>query len=116
MAQSSMVQIRMSPELKREAERVFAGMGMDIPSAVRLFFTQTINRKKLPFEVSCSQESAIIKESEKEEEPVHIARSWDDPDSWLNNPITIGKDYRKITREEIYDESINRLGCMKGKK
>ncbi|MDR2842931.1 MAG: type II toxin-antitoxin system RelB/DinJ family antitoxin [Spirochaetaceae bacterium] len=45
MARLSMVQIRMSPELKKEAEQVFAGMGMDIPSAVRLFFTQTIDKK-----------------------------------------------------------------------
>ena len=111
MAQSSMVQIRMTSELKREAERVFAGMGMDIPSAVRLFFTQTVNKKKLPFEVSFSPESVSV----KEENIPHIARSWDTPNSWLNNPITIGKEYRKITREEIYDECINRLGCMKGK-
>ncbi|GHV80466.1 hypothetical protein AGMMS49944_22570 [Spirochaetia bacterium] len=48
--------------------------------------------------------------------PVHIAKSWDDPESCLNNPIHIGEGYRKITRDEIYDECINRLGCMKGKK
>jgi hypothetical protein len=45
----------------------------------------------------------------------HIAKSWDDPDSCLNKPIHVGEGYRKITREEIYDERINSLGCMKGK-
>jgi DNA-damage-inducible protein J len=105
MAQSSLLQIRIAPELKQEAEQVFASMGMDIPSAVRLFFTQTINAKKLPFEVSCPQETV----SEIEGESVHIARSWDDPDSSLNNPISIGEGYRKITRQEIYDERIDEL-------
>ncbi|MDR2842932.1 MAG: hypothetical protein LBV52_07000 [Spirochaetaceae bacterium] len=69
--------------------------------------------KKLPFDVSYLQENV----SEIKDEKPHSARSWDAPDSWLNNPITIGKkNYRKITRDEIYDDCINRLGCMQGKK
>jgi hypothetical protein len=43
--------------------------------------------------------------------PIHVAKSWDDPDSCLNNPIHIGEGYRKITREEIYDERIDENRC-----
>jgi DNA-damage-inducible protein J len=112
MAQSSLLQIRIAPELKQEAEQVFASMGMDIPSAVRLFFTQTIKAKKLPFEVSCPQGTM----TDIEGEPVPAAKSWDDPNSWLNNPLTIGKGYRKITRKEIYDERIDELERRRSKK
>jgi hypothetical protein len=84
-----------------------------------------LDRKVEILVMPLAEENAAEKESELKvwkgltsgmKTPIHIAKSWDDPDSCLNNPIHIGKDYRKITREEIYDECINRLGCMKGKK
>jgi addiction module RelB/DinJ family antitoxin len=106
MAQTSLLQVRIDTELKKAAEELFADIGLDTSSVVRLFFKQAVARQEIPLPLTRPMENA---------ESLHIAKSWDDPDSCLNNPIRVGEGYRKISREEIYDERINSLGCMKGK-
>ncbi|GHT48097.1 hypothetical protein FACS1894102_0330 [Spirochaetia bacterium] len=69
--------------------------------------TMPVNVKKNVTAIVTILDDEIIKPEAKE--PVHTARSWDDPNSWLNNPIHIGEGYRKITRDEIYNERIDEL-------
>jgi len=45
------IQIRIDAETKREAKKILDGLGMDMSSAVKLFFRQVINAKNLPFEL-----------------------------------------------------------------
>ena len=46
------VQIRMEKELKEKAEVLFAEMGMNISTAVNVYFRQVIRDGKIPFEIS----------------------------------------------------------------
>lgn len=46
------VQIRMDKELKEKAEVLFAEMGMNISTAVNIYFRQVIRDGKIPFEIS----------------------------------------------------------------
>ena len=46
---SAKVQLRLSTELKEEAESVLKDMGMSVPEAVRLFLKQVVNARSLPF-------------------------------------------------------------------
>ena len=46
------VQIRMDKELKEKAEVLFAEMGMNISTAVNVYFRQVIRDGKIPFEIS----------------------------------------------------------------
>jgi addiction module RelB/DinJ family antitoxin len=46
---TTVVQARMSTDLKNEAERVLMGLELDLPQAIRLFFRQIVNRETLPF-------------------------------------------------------------------
>ena len=45
------IQVRVDSALKAEAEQLFADMGLDMPTAVRLFLKQAIINNGLPFAV-----------------------------------------------------------------
>lgn len=47
----SLLQIRLDEELKNQAAELFEQLGMDIPTAVRIFFKRALVEKGLPFEV-----------------------------------------------------------------
>jgi addiction module RelB/DinJ family antitoxin len=90
MAQTSLLQIRVDTELKREAEHLFTDLGIDTPSAVRMFLKQAVIQNGFPF--------ALYRSAENQTKP----RLWDSPDSFLNNPVHAGANYRKFTREELH--------------
>ncbi|MFC0180457.1 type II toxin-antitoxin system RelB/DinJ family antitoxin [Thorsellia kenyensis] len=43
------LQIRLENELKEKAQEVAKAMGMDLTTAVRIFLTQMVNERALPF-------------------------------------------------------------------
>ena len=45
------IQIRIDAKTKNEAKKVLAGLGMDMSSAVKIFFRQVINTKNFPCEL-----------------------------------------------------------------
>ena len=49
MAQSSLIQIRVDEELKKQAEDLFNDIGLDTPSAIRLFLKQSVINNSIPF-------------------------------------------------------------------
>lgn len=52
MAQGGLIQVRIDQTLKNDAEVLFNDLGMDIPSAVRIFFRQALLHNGLPFPVT----------------------------------------------------------------
>jgi len=48
---NSQIQVRIDIKTKEEAQKIFEGLGLDMSSAIKLFFRQTINSKNLPFEI-----------------------------------------------------------------
>ena len=48
---STNIQIRVDQALKTEAEKLFSDLGLDIPTAVRLFLKQSLINNGLPFAV-----------------------------------------------------------------
>lgn len=46
-----LIQLRVDDEMKADVEQLYKDMGMDIPSAIRLFFKQSLIRNGLPFTV-----------------------------------------------------------------
>jgi DNA-damage-inducible protein J len=43
------IQVRVDQALKAEAERLFADIGLDMPSAIRLFLKQSVLNNGIPF-------------------------------------------------------------------
>ena len=48
---SEQLQIRIDAKTKNEAKAILDKLGMDMSSAVKLFFRQVINAKNIPFEL-----------------------------------------------------------------
>ena len=51
MKNNEQIQIRIDAETKKETKKILDKLGIDISSAVKLFFRQIINAKNLPFEL-----------------------------------------------------------------
>jgi len=56
--QSAIVQVRVEPALKQKADALFRNIGLDTTTAVRLFFTQSILRGNIPFEITANNSNA----------------------------------------------------------
>ncbi len=52
------VQVRIDADVKREAAKLFAGLGLDMSTAVNLFLHQCVLRGGLPFAVEAPRYSA----------------------------------------------------------
>jgi DNA-damage-inducible protein J len=52
------VHIRVSAELKEEAEAIFAAIGMSTAEAIRVFLQQTVNSGGLPFQPTAKTPNA----------------------------------------------------------
>lgn len=65
------VQARVSPELKQEAEAIFAAIGLKTSDAIRLFLQQSVNSGGLPFQLMAKKPNtetlAALKEAEHPE-------------------------------------------------
>lgn len=52
MAQNTLIQVRVEDSLKKEADALFSDLGLDTPTAIRIFLKQAIKRNGLPFDVA----------------------------------------------------------------
>ncbi len=51
MAKNTSVNVRTTEEIKKGAEVIFSGLGLNISSAVNLFLKQVINYRGIPFDL-----------------------------------------------------------------
>ncbi len=49
MAKDALLQVRIDPEAKHDAERLYASMGTNLSEAVRMFINQSILDQQMPF-------------------------------------------------------------------
>lgn len=67
-AKSSTLNVRIQPEIKKEAERIFASLGLSSSSAINIFYRQVIEHNGLPFEVKNSSSKPLEAEKMTKEE------------------------------------------------
>lgn len=48
------ISIRMDSELKKQAETMFADMGLNMTTAMNMFLRQVVRQGKIPFEIATS--------------------------------------------------------------
>lgn len=61
------IQIRVEEKLKHDADMVFADLGLDTPTAVRLFFKKVVVSKSIPFALKVeTTENGFTPEFEEE--------------------------------------------------
>jgi len=76
------IQIRISDELKSDAEAIFNDIGISISEAIRLFFKQTVNHGGIPFQLKQKQPNQETLQAFKEaEENLDQLKKYKDVDS-----------------------------------
>ena len=45
------IQVRLEEDLKKHADKVLSGLGLDMPSAIRIFLTKVVSTNSIPFEL-----------------------------------------------------------------
>lgn len=56
---STILQVRMDENLKKETSEIFRNLGLDMSSAVRLFLNRVVICQGLPFKMTLDQEEEI---------------------------------------------------------
>lgn len=57
MALNAIMHIRLDEELKKSSEELFESLGMDIPTAIRMFLVQAVKCKGIPFQITQTVEN-----------------------------------------------------------
>jgi DNA-damage-inducible protein J len=57
--QSALVQVRVEPALKQKADALFRSIGLDTATAIRLFLTQSLLKRNIPFEIAANGNDAV---------------------------------------------------------
>jgi DNA-damage-inducible protein J len=52
MHKTATVNVRMSPEVKKQAEELFSSFGISLSNALNLFVHQSIIEQRIPFQIS----------------------------------------------------------------
>lgn len=97
------LQVRMDRSLKEEAEEVFAEMGLDTTTAVRIFFTKVARTRSIPFQLKAEpeftpeQEARILQAWEESKDPANLSGPYTD----------VAEMFRDIHRQ-IAEEETNR--------
>ena len=79
----SSVQVRLDETLKRDAETVFDNLGVDAPTAIRMFFKKVVATRSIPFAV---EESPYTFTKEDEDEILQAVEESYDPKN-LDGPF-----------------------------
>ena len=56
MAKQTIIQVRVNTELKEQVAEIYKIIGIDIPTAVRMFFKATVREQALPFSTKLARE------------------------------------------------------------
>jgi addiction module RelB/DinJ family antitoxin len=86
MSQTSLIQVRVETALKQQAEELFADLGIDTPSAIRLFLKQAISKEGIPFPITRSGREL---------------KKWQGLPPGIKNPIHVGENFRIYSKEEL---------------
>ncbi len=61
------IQVRVDEKLKKEADLIFEDLGLDVPTAIRLFLKKVVASKSIPFELKSNiTDNGFTKEFEEE--------------------------------------------------
>lgn len=85
------IQTRIDTDLKKNAERILSSIGLDITSAIRLFLTQCVVQRRLPFHAIAPAEEpneetiAAMQEAEDIASGKIKSKGYDDVDEMIHD-------------------------------
>lgn len=60
MSNSSLIQIRVDDELKKEVTDIYEQLGLDLPTAIRMFLKKSVVARGLPFDATLQNRSCTM--------------------------------------------------------
>jgi len=81
MPKTDVIHMRVSPEIKGEAESILAKLGMSTTDAINIFLSQVILRRGLPFEVRLPSPNEATRKAMSDAENDNDLRRFDSPDA-----------------------------------
>ena len=84
------IQTRIDTNLKKNAENILSSIGLDITSAIRLFLTQCVVQRRLPFQAVAPEEPneetlAAMQEAEDIASGKVKSKGYDDVDEMIHD-------------------------------
>ena len=84
------IQTRIDTNLKKNAENILSSIGLDITSAIRLFLTQCVVQRRLPFQAVAPEEPneetiAAMQEAEDIASGKIKSKGYDDVDKMIDD-------------------------------
>ncbi len=70
------LQIRLPEELREEADSVLGSIGLDMPTAVRLFLTKIVQTRSIPFSLEASPVEVISVDKDTQTRMDSVASAW----------------------------------------
>ena len=58
---NALIQFRVDKELKNEADKLFKELGLDLGTAIKLFFKQSVNKQAIPFAITAQKDEIDTK-------------------------------------------------------
>jgi addiction module RelB/DinJ family antitoxin len=97
MSHTSVLQIRVETELKKEADDLFSDIGLDTPSAVRLFLKQSVSQNCIPFQLKRNNN----RQFSKPEKLVVNQEDWETINSEIDNPHPLNNNLVGLISESV---------------
>lgn len=85
------VQIRLETDLKNKAEKVFSDVGLDMPTAVRVFLQKVVATRSIPFLLSTAETIPYVFSAKEESEILQAAQEAGEPGK-LSGPFKNAND------------------------
>lgn len=73
MSEQALVQARMDKELRDEVAEIYEQLGLDIPTAIRMFFTRTKMVRGIPFDTTLPEKVITKAEAAEKFKKIHEA-------------------------------------------
>ena len=81
--------IRTDQDTKQQAQRIFSGLGLDMSTAVNIFFHQVIRSNGLPFDVTMdtpnAETLAALQEVQQMKKDPHIGKTYTNVDDMMKD-------------------------------
>ena len=84
MARSSVLNIRIEPDIKADAEELFGSFGLTVTDAVNVFLRLSIMRGGFPFEIVRHKPNAVTQAAIKEAEMLIKTQMPNHSEIWKN--------------------------------
>jgi len=64
--QSALIQVKIDEQTKKNASEIYTSLGLDLPTAIRIFLAASIQNNGLPFDLNLSKLNKSRKRSAKD--------------------------------------------------